>query len=853
MANQYIWKKKAEKRKSLRKGWANGRAGWPKQKGACGGFRLFGGLLHQRLASAVCGCVFPLSVLSFIFFSSFTPAMETHCGQDQPDRDLCLLLAAHTTAADEMFRERIARNRLCAPCDVAADEDAHTSTDDDDGDDYRDHVDDDDNRDPVPGAPDSVDKDDMDIGCDGVYVSGEEKTTGATSPVQQDTPCQSLTQDAAKVDDAALTEIALIDSIIERCPEGTHQDPSAWAPTISALVDTLPAHGPPLWQDVDDDRAPTYSTGTAAAALKRLLPALQAHGLDVYDVVVKREDIDHVSSPWDAMKPIAEAWCGLGQWLVHVECGRKWFDDVCDGQELAGGHIVLRHLVHRQTRVHVAACRAPLGDGCNTRTQDYFAFMRSGLATPQVFIDAVHGHIWRLPQILCGSFGWKAGPRTKKLYGILGARRRSIDTMRDSCYAFFTRASDGVTVCLGVRDRTILIGRCESGDCGVAPAISLFDPHSAAQPQSSGSDAPCPVKVPRPHADYTSTDPQYKRMRKAARARAHADRTYLVDCGLLDPMHLAVANSVGQEPHWPCVGFVLGERRPADGEAEGDWYRHLAARMNEVADLIRDSASGALGFKIDQEAEAAVTDASPRLQDIVWPLLASKRCLDGEMLDAFADNMLSPIIVSTWRVFRPDTFVQRGSRFIDPARGLYINWRFRCNFVPNNEADGLAHTRFYGHILAVRADQHSGRDREDDCGTTKDPRAPSFVTVAGYYVLSVREPRSTETYTRWCSTERTNQLYDMDDQERTAVNNVLATTNTARETRFGPDEPHHVIHHYREREFAPIPKERFLGILDEDAMRTDGDSESVAARAIRVFDWLQSAFDRHAALFGVRR
>ncbi|WBR14765.1 hypothetical protein pkur_cds_591 [Pandoravirus kuranda] len=790
--------------------------------------------------------------------------MDVQFHPDRPLRDLCLLLAARIAAADKDVRNGLGRatchthgptrcetdTRIVQGNHITAEDSQPAAADDDPS------VED--------GSVGSIGRRDDNGATEDNGVQGDPSTPvappeqGKKQEHQHSTerPDQSINNEP---DDAPYNkERLLVASILDRCPEGAQRPLSAWAPMIDAFVGTLPTEGAPLlYGGGSGAQNPTHSTATAAAALVRLLPALEAHGLDnVYAVVIRPENVDDVSGPWDAMNPLAEAYCGLGQWLVHVECGRKWYDDVHDGQELAGGVIAIRHLVHRHTHVCVTVRNATLGQGYDATTQDYLAFMRSGLATPEAFVDAVCGHVCDIPRVLSTSFGWSITPgQPQDRIAAFCKRRRSINSTRYTRRLSFTRASDNITVCVCIHDRTILVGRSQIDPPTMVPVVSLFDlplgdagddQHQQQQQRhpvvdkGEGVDGPRPRKVPRPHADYTNADPAYKRMRKAARRRAHADRDYLVGCGLLDPMHLTLGNSLRSDQHWPCVGFRLAPRGPVGARAEDVWYRRLAVRMDEVADLIRADTSGAFGFDVDREVHNVVIAAGPRLQDIVCSLLTSKRRIDGQMLDAMIDNMLSPIVVSPWRIFRPDRYVTRGSRFIDPPRGLYLNWRFRCNFVPDSVADGLAHARFYGHILVVATDP----------AATGDMRSRP-VTVAGYYALSVREPRSIDTYEPFDSSDnRSSDFFDMDEQEAAAVAGALATVDVSTETRFGPDEPHHVISHYRDREFAPIPRERFRGILHEDAMRIDG-AESAGARIIQVFDWMQKAFDRHATVFGV--
>lgn len=766
---------------------------------------------------------------------------------DRPVRNLVVLLAAHLTAPiiqtlpssghhsdrdsdtnDDTDTEDEAPRHQCATLDAGTK---------DEKDNHRDAEDEDDDR----VDDDSVSDDRFD---------------------RRDMPESRLTELDADQPDRDGERIA---TLLSKCPKGAERPLSTWEPMISACLSTLPTHGPALDRPhgAPDDAPTVYSTGTAAAALARFLPALAAHGLDVYDVILCPASM--VTSPWDAIEPIATAYCGLGDhWLVHVECGRIWYDDVREGQELAGGEIFMTHIVHRETRALESCCGARLGDGHNRDTEKWFAFMRSGYATFGAFADARYGPLLRAASVLGASFGWSLD-RSDDHHD--GDPRRDDDSgdalwgVKSNPYPHsnaFVRASDGATVQVVWQWGSLFVG-AKGEPMGLAPE-AYTKPRRECRP----------LKVPRPPADYVAPHENgLRRQGKAALQREHSDRTYLVGCGLLDPMHVTpvLGPSKGRGRHavescWPCTRVAFDPLVEMDAEAEADWHRRLAAQMDAVADLIRGNGP-ALSVDVQDLREAIAAEGSPQFAALAMPTLRSPARFDAEILTAWTWAMLSPMVRHGWRVASVRKYMRCGSRYVDPARGLFVNWNMRCNFVPAAEADGLAHARFYGHLLIVDDGDHNNDNNDSSdmgdrrarstvpsasAGTRKTARAHA-PTVAAYYALSIRDPRSRDTYDKsYFAPHRSKYFDDMDDGERAAVDAAVGAAGPARESRFARDEPHHVIDHYRRREFALVPAERFRGILDEGALRLDPNLP-VAVGIARAFDWLREAFDRHAAVF----
>ncbi|AVK75374.1 hypothetical protein pqer_cds_952 [Pandoravirus quercus] len=775
---------------------------------------------------------------------------------DRPARDLAVLLAARLSAP-------FVQNSHASVChgdhalDVVDDVDPENHMA------HRDFV--------VLDADTKDEKDDrqenhQDIINNGDSVNDVDNENGSNRADEPGTlnpqPGEIATDNPSRVDER-------ISDLLSKCPEGAQRPLSTWEPMISMCLSLLPTHGPALDRPrgAPDDAPTAYSTGTVAAALARFLPALAAHGLDVYDVVLHPENMDTVTSPWDAIEPIATAYCGVGDdWLAHVECGRLWYDDVREAQELAGGTILMTHIVHRQTHTIETCCGARLGDGHDRDTEKWFAFMRSGYATFGAFADAHYGPLLRATRVLGTYFGWSLkrddgdddnqndnsdvkDDDTKK--------DEDLDTLwgvRSNPYPHsnaFVRASDGAVVHVDWQWGSLFVG-AKPEPLGLAPEAYAKPPHDRR-----------PAKVPRPPADHVAPHrDDLRRQCKAAFKREHSDRAYLVGCGLLDPMHVApVLGRVrsrgrhGVESFWPCTRVAFDPLVAMDAETEADWHRRLAAQMDIVADLIQVTGP-ALSVDNQDLYKAITTEASPQLAVLAMLALQSPARFDAETLTTWTWAMLSPMVRHEWRVASVRKRVRCGSRYIDPSRGLYVNWNMRCNFVPTSEADGLTHARFYGHLLIVDDDKDvdtggrhtrsTGTDATADDAETGPICTP---TVAAYYALSIRDPRANATYDESSfAPHRSKYFTDMDNDERTTVEAAVNAVGPTRESRFARDEPHHIIDHYRRREFAPVPVERFRGILDEGALRLDPDMP-VAVAIVRAFDWLREAFDRHATIF----
>ncbi|WBR14763.1 hypothetical protein pkur_cds_589 [Pandoravirus kuranda] len=637
--------------------------------------------------------------------------------------------------------------------------------------------------------------------------------------------------------------------ILSKCPSGGHKHASHWQPMIDNCIDALARCDPAQDAcssrgDGDDDNAPHQE---AAAVLCRFLPTLAAYDFDVYQVDVHLENAGHIGRIWDDDGWLAEAYCGTGDWLLRVACRRTRIYDKRTGPERPGGSIRLDNLVHRRHHGKPAPyVSAALGDGYNRYTHELLAFMRSGQTSLPRFVDTCYGPLKRAARVLCRRFGWS----------IKGARDNNDDCediWDDRSFTYnqsseFVRASDGAAAVLAWHEGSLFV--CGSGiePTDVAPSL-----HGAMP-----LDQEYGLTVPRPPNAY-DTSIQYERL---AHEREHADRAYLVRHGLLDPMHAAPLGRLPKRKTsttatpWPCVQFPYDPYTWMDADAEADWHRRLAARMDYVADLAERGPMGDL-FISGNDMRAAMATASPRVAAVAVPALRRATRFDTAVLDSMIKVMLSPVLSSTWSINAPADHMRYGSRYVDAARGLYVNWSLRCNFVSCVEALGLVYPRFYGHLLVL--DQHKSTEPSEATPAPSDatpclndsPTAP--LTVVAYYALTLRDPEAFKSRSdhTW-STHRIATLHDTDSSEREAIDEAIAALNPALRSRFGRDEPHHVIDHYRRREFEPVPAGAFCGIVQEDALDV-GPTATPAIAIARAFDWLCTAFERHAAVFGVAR
>nr|UDO47892.1 hypothetical protein [Pandoravirus massiliensis] len=685
----------------------------------------------------------------------------------------------------------------------------------------------------------------------GVHVSNPNMAVGdcAMDDNNQYDNRDDLSENEDEEDDGRDNDNLSRDQILSRCPPGAHRHASAWQPVIDACLDALASREPAqtVSDDINNGGADLYEQG-AAAVLCRFLPALAAYQFDIYDVVVHLENADHIGHTWNDDDWLAEAYCGMADWLIHVACRRTRVDDARIGPEHGGGTIRITRLVHRHRRKSVTYISAPLGDGYDRHTHQVITFIKSGSTSYDAFVDACYGPLKRVGRVLAERFQWTLKDGLDDV--------DDDDIWDDNTFAYaqsnsFVRASDGTVVSLAWQEGSLFVcNRDEPSD--VAPAAYATLPDDENQR----------LTVPRPPSDYDSLI----RDGDMARERKHADRAHLVQHGLLDPTHVAPLGCPTRWPRvlakkssWPCVHFPYDPYVPMNAETEADWHRRLAKCMDIVADLLRRGPMGDLVISSDA-MRAAVRQASPRMAIVAGPAIGKLLQLDARALNSMVKTMLSPVLSTSWRINAPDEHVRFGSRYVDAARGLYINWNMRCNFVSCAEAAGLVHPRFYGHILVLDERKHTSADGRAAASLSVDDQPEILsedcgarpLTVVAYYAVSLRVPK-TQNDAGYYDMYHTQRLWrDMDGNEREAVDAAIAAIGPALQSRFGRDEPHHVIDHYRQREFGPVPRGRFRGIVQEDALGV-GPAASPAVAIIRAFDWLRAAFERHAAAFGVAR
>lgn len=738
--------------------------------------------------------------------------------------------------------------RVVDGCNLAA----HAQGDDDDKGEYRD--DDEDEEDTTYGHQAPIEH----ISAQSLAVAAG--TKGNDTPIQnrldggpattEDEYQHDVDDDGDDVDDDPIDEYASTVEILSRFPLGTHKHVSNWKPTIDACLDAL--------MRCDTARATSAADGNgnsdsaphpeAADVLCRFLPTLAAYDFDVYDVTVHPENAGCIGRVWDDDGWLATAYCGIGDWLLRIACRRTRLYDKRMGPERVGGAIRLNKLVHRHHRRPVPFVSAPLGDGYDRYTHELLAFARSHHVSLSGFVDACHGPLKRVARVLYQRFGWS----------IKGAHDDDSDyddIWDDESFTYdqsneFVRASDGAAVTLAWHEGSLFVcGRGEPSD--VAPSLHATIPCDQRQR----------LTIPRPPNDY-DTSIHYKRL---AHEREHADRTYLVQHRLLDPMY---ATPLGRPPKrktsattssWPCVYFPYDPYTLMDAETEADWHRRLAERMDLVAHLIQRGPMSGLFIRGD-DMRVAVDKISPRMAAMAGPAIRTMARFDARALDSMFEVLLSPMLSSSWHINMADDHVRYGSRYVDAARGLYVNWSMRCNFVPCIEAIGLLHPRFYGHMLVLDESKRAEADETDgavpmsiDNTHSLCDRDATPLTVVAYYAVTLRDPGTYKNRVgRDWSTRGIATMRDMDTTERETIDEAISALGPALRSRFGRDEPHHVIDYYRQREFEPVPATRFRGIIQEDALDV-GPTTTPAVAIARAFDWLRDAFERHASVFGVPR
>ncbi|AVK75212.1 hypothetical protein pqer_cds_790 [Pandoravirus quercus] len=638
-------------------------------------------------------------------------------------------------------------------------------------------------------------------------------------------------------------------ALLDRCMETEAKPPSAWQSFLKDYAATLPTRGPAL-RDAGTTEAPVYSTGTALAVVQRIIPVLDAHHLDVYAIRLRPEHATVIASPWEHVKPMAEIDCGAGDWLIEVACGRAWFDDVREGQELAGGVFSIRRAIHRHTGTVVETNGAQLGDGYRVATDSLFAFFRSGCTAPQNFVDARYGRIDRAPAALA-SLGWTLDA-SQSAHNL--DHRWSIASAGDERLGVFVRAGDGTRVHVVSYRGSVFVG--------VQPT-SICLPTAAYPPRPERDGGDYPFAVPRPPADYTGdthSDDGDGRVDAKEADRVHGDRDHLIAQGLIDPMHMASGwpedHLDATAVHWPYTRFEFDPDVHMDAIAEADWHRRLAARMHLVADLIR----GDYGPPVDDDTLAAAV-ASPSGLMAHMPMICQwargPHRVNARTCDALMEHLTSIGAARSWRIWRKDLHLRHGSRHHDPARGLYINWFVQCDFVQRRSDFAPATVRFYAHLVGLDGAAAAAAHLSSSLSTpTLSTSASSRGhVVAAYYCLTARKhmPNCDDDDDHlgwrlaWAAAE------GLDEPALTAaVDAAIDAAQPAITSRFAADQPHPLVAYYRDREFALAPG-LFRGILDEDALCTDvnADGRSAGAAVIHALDWIATAFDRHATLFAL--
>ncbi|AVK77373.1 hypothetical protein pmac_cds_685 [Pandoravirus macleodensis] len=501
---------------------------------------------------------------------------------------------------------------------------------------------------------------------------------------QQDSPAQAAAKAAAR--DAAL---------IMRCRNTPCYPTAEWQPAINAFVKWL---GNPLTidsgrsrcqMDRDDGTWPRRRTtqapddgdsgddqesddpndnpllsfdgggtpddpNSAAACATNFLHPLECMGIQIHALTTHPEN-HHLIGCCTKTPPLVQADCRFGDWVFVASMER----DV----DCIGGIILIERAVH-----------VPTGTGvdlhCDLRCQNTprrvraltFSFFQSGETSIETFLRGVFAGICRVLDSLC-SHGWTIDGT--------GFSWGSINHIFDSQTVKCVRIRDGVEVRLAFYGGVL---------CAVSDKYALYDRLIDYPPASAYG--------PDPPLDFGKDDPSDDgEQHHSAHVRsAREQRQWLVAHGRVSPWMVTASSHRGVHAKQRAV-TILGDVTTPDVDI-GD----VLARINVVADVIVHRYGPASGRHIERA-------------------FGHER-VNGRTCDAALRHTMNAAD-RAWHLVARCGRIDSGEGFIDPTRGLCVNWAMQCDMITvgathTDNSDGrLSHVaclpfvRFYGHVIGV--------------------------------------------------------------------------------------------------------------------------------------------------------
>ncbi|AVK76290.1 hypothetical protein pneo_cds_683 [Pandoravirus neocaledonia] len=522
---------------------------------------------------------------------------------------------------------------------------------------------------------------------------------------------------------------------------------------------------------------------SAASCASNFLRPLECMGIQTHAITTHPEN-HHLIGCCTRTPPLLQADCRYGDWVFVASMER----DV----DCIGGIILVERAVH-----------VPTGTGvdlhCDLRCQNTlrrvraltFSFLQSGETSIEAFLYGVFAGVRRIIDSL-SSHGWSVDGD--------GFSWCSIGHAFDSQKVQRVRRRDGVAVRLTFYGGVL---------CAVSDKYAFYDPLIDYPPASVYGPDP-PLDLGDGNAVSSDDDDQHYSARELY---ARKQRQWMVTEGHVSPWMATASHSRASDGHRAMA--ILGHANMPHADMDD-----VMARINVVADVIAyryGLTSGrhikrAFGHEhINGRTCAAALAHKMNATDRAWHLVASR------------------------------SGIESGEGFIDPTRGLYVNWTVQCDMIvtdaPHTESDSSGHgahlvahathlpfVRFYGHVVSV--------DRP--CGSEATHAAHAML------VLCEREPRQGHAASAPVP----------GDGERSRIHSLV---NLFADSKTDEAITLHPISAYRRANLADTwSGTRLLSVLWEGTSPAPLDPSDPAGALLGAIEWLMDEFDRCGRLFAGR-
>lgn len=516
---------------------------------------------------------------------------------------------------------------------------------------------------------------------------------------------------------------------------------------------------------------------SAAACAANFLQPLECMGIHIHALTAHSEN-HHMIGCCTRTPPLVQADCRFGDWLFVASMER----DV----DCIGGIILIERAVH-----------VPTGTGvdlhCDLRCQNTlprvraltFSFFQSGETSIETFLRGVFAGVCRVVDSLC-SRGWTINGA--------GFSWCSIDRIFDSQTVKCVRINDGAEVRLAFYGGVL---------CAVSDKYARYDRLVDYPPASAyGPDPPIDLGKDDPSDDGEQHHSAHVRS-------AREQHQWLVTQGYVSPWMITSPSHQGAHAERRAVAILDSVTMP-DVVVDD-----VLARINVVADVIVHRYGPASGRHIErafghEHVNGRTCDAALR-----------------HTVDA-ADR--------AWHLVARHGRIDNGEGFIDPTRGLYVNWTMHCDMIATDatrlgngdcrlpRVGCLPFVRFYGHVISVDGPGGTGATHAAHalialCGRVPERGGNAVAAAAG-------------------------------DGERSRINslvNLFADIKTSEATALHP-----ISAHRRARLADTWGDVAIESVLWEGTSPATLDPSDPADALLGAIEWLMDEFDRCGRLFAAR-